>query len=25
MENRLESLPNDESANREDKKGANGI
>ena len=25
MENRLESLPNDESANREDKKGTNGI
>jgi hypothetical protein len=25
MENRLGSLPNDESANREDKKGTNGI
>jgi hypothetical protein len=25
MENRLESLPNDESANRKDKKGTNGI
>ncbi len=25
METRLESLPNDESANREDKKGTNGI
>jgi hypothetical protein len=25
MQNRLESLPNDESANREDKKGTNGI
>ena len=25
MENRLESLPSDESANREDKEGINGI